>query len=139
MPVEDASDCDFFFFNDTATTEIYTLSLHDALPIYSYDLHLLVDLHAPALYPARRHRAAPLRSEEHTSELQSRLHLVCRLLLEKITVEADLSEFVLYHAGIGRGDAQGSAEQVLAEAFGFFLMIRRPPTFTLFPYTGLFR
>src|SRR2546422_10661465 len=71
----------FFFFNDTATTEIYTLSLHDALPIS-----------VPARRRAARRpphgdrpRAAPLRerSEEHTSELQSRLHLVCRLLLEK--------------------------------------------------------
>src|SRR2546422_6897116 len=78
----------FFFFNDTATTEIYTLSLHDALPIsqlgrahqrgagsgrYS---------HAPALRCRVRFLAVS-RSEEHTSELQSRLHLVCRLLLEK--------------------------------------------------------
>src|SRR2546422_6320499 len=88
----------FFFFNDTATTEIYTLSLHDALPISRR-----------RLWPIRRHiRTMPLpcciiasrpsytalrrcflrpcwvsRSEEHTSELQSRLHLVCRLLLEK--------------------------------------------------------
>src|SRR5215203_7386443 len=67
----------FFFFNDTATTEIYTLSLHDALPISA----------AP---PGRRPRhsrppprSARRRSEEHTSELQSRQYLVCRLLLEK--------------------------------------------------------
>src|SRR2546422_1684284 len=68
----------FFFFNDTATTEIYTLSLHDALPIY----HLV----RPARPLAARHaeqRRPEERSEEHTSELQSRLHLVCRLLLEK--------------------------------------------------------
>src|SRR6266550_9319031 len=72
----------FFFFNDTATTEIYTLSLHDALPIWA----------------CRKGRVGPgtgvlvtgagpigqlARSEEHTSELQSRLHIVCRLLLEK--------------------------------------------------------
>src|SRR2546422_10167884 len=85
----------FFFFNDTATTEIYTLSLHDALPISA----------RPGAWPGRRARpggpargscsargrSAPARwtrrrirrSEEHTSELQSRLHLVCRLLLEK--------------------------------------------------------
>src|SRR3989442_1028849 len=87
----------FFFFNDTATTEIYTLSLHDALPIS----------HGPAHQPGHR-RVLPgitaqgggvrrrtgcdvtdcghsrsTRSEEHTSELQSRPHLVCRLLLEK--------------------------------------------------------
>src|SRR2546429_6402625 len=77
----------FFFFNDTATTEIYTLSLHDALPICTSS--------QPVLLPRRRldgpapHRPrvgvgrAGSRSEEHTSELQSRLHLVCRLLLEK--------------------------------------------------------
>src|SRR2546429_9339224 len=72
-----------FFFNDTATTEIYTLSLHDALPIFhrsfrvhaATDVHSLTHAHAPCLCVPR--------SEEHTSELQSRLHLVCRLLLEK--------------------------------------------------------
>src|SRR2546429_4944286 len=79
----------FFFFNDTATTEIYTLSLHDALPI----------CWPSQKSPISRNRIkrnsggisggevssgkAHLRSEEHTSELQSRLHLVCRLLLEK--------------------------------------------------------
>src|SRR6266496_6610882 len=73
------SSCVFlcFFFNDTATTEIYTLSLHDALPI--------------SRRPAPRHRSRslnpsskpPSRSEEHTSELQSRRDLVCRLLLEQ--------------------------------------------------------
>src|SRR2546429_5866264 len=72
----------FFFFNDTATTEIYTLSLHDALPIYS------VISSAPKFsrwrnFSVKARKAAPPRSEEHTSELQSRLHLVCRLLLEK--------------------------------------------------------
>src|SRR2546422_11713705 len=68
----------FFFFNDTATTEIYTLSLHDALPISRFRVQEVVS----AFYEPRR--CAPAgRSEEHTSELQSRLHLVCRLLLEK--------------------------------------------------------
>src|SRR3712207_8673837 len=93
----------FFFFNDTATTEIYTLSLHDALPIcpvrgrgalplpglrvggdhprgagqHHRLLHLRPGLRLePAVHP-------PPRSEEHTSELQSRQYLVCRLLLEK--------------------------------------------------------
>src|SRR3712207_7481772 len=94
----------FFFFNDTATTEIYTLSLHDALPIF------LVRVHADRQHPrpprsvsraarsTRLSRAASAtrsyqvrptahtgRSEEHTSELQSRQYLVCRLLLEKKT------------------------------------------------------
>src|SRR3712207_8877451 len=92
----------FFFFNDTATTEIYTLSLHDALPIC-----LRIGAGAALLHCLRAVRAAEhelagdhlrgrigdrdaalgagrgLRSEEHTSELQSRQYLVCRLLLEK--------------------------------------------------------
>src|SRR2546428_5868534 len=74
----------FFFFNDTATTEIYTLSLHDALPIFQLGdrrLHLrIVHLHRGGRVPGRHDED---RSEEHTSELQSRSDLVCRLLLEK--------------------------------------------------------
>src|SRR3712207_7235680 len=90
----------FFFFNDTATTEIYTLSLHDALPIYpafstagrgfgrAADGRIPGPLWVKMLYSAlnlslrsrSEHRG---RSEEHTSELQSRQYLVCRLLLEK--------------------------------------------------------
>src|SRR5215813_15396111 len=65
----------FFFFNDTATTEIYTLSLHDALPICWVGPPLIAMSPCPA--------CSACRSEEHTSELQSRPHLVCRLLLEK--------------------------------------------------------
>src|SRR5687768_17665679 len=75
-----------FFFNDTATTEIYTLSLHDALPIWSSALRSLPRPSTSTFASSRRpQRKMPrkLRSEEHTSELQSRLHLVCRLLLEK--------------------------------------------------------
>src|SRR2546430_17268294 len=93
----------FFFFNDTATTEIYTLSLHDALPIWILDSNRLgsvssmgiaelefaardrvfVNRVSDCAYPRLgiRHHAA--RSEEHTSELQSQSKLVCRLLLEK--------------------------------------------------------
>src|SRR6266702_8250890 len=69
----------FFFFNDTATTEIYTLSLHDALPI-AVLCFIAVQICAANAAPASQ---KPDRSEEHTSELQSRGHLVCRLLLEK--------------------------------------------------------
>src|SRR5689334_25423657 len=85
----------FFFFNDTATTEIYTLSLHDALPISGHGA-ARYGLRPRARPPVRagqrraaRHRepgrvaGAAQRSEEHTSELQSQFHLVCRLLLEK--------------------------------------------------------
>src|SRR6185312_17565397 len=66
----------FFFFNDTATTEIYTLSLHDALPISSCR-------RCSGRWPTRATGTCSTRSEEHTSELQSRSDLVCRLLLEK--------------------------------------------------------
>src|SRR5437660_12699868 len=71
----------FFFFNDTATTEIYTLSLHDALPIWRNTGELRP--RGERGNPQRLQGAALTRSEEHTSELQSRGHLVCRLLLEK--------------------------------------------------------
>src|SRR5438445_6103779 len=68
-----------FFFNDAPTTEIYTLSLHDALPISRHPRVAAPPAHRRAAR-RRRHR---IRSEEHTSELQSRQYLVCRLLLEK--------------------------------------------------------
>src|SRR3990167_8314368 len=90
-----------FFFNDAAPTEIYTLSLHDALPISSLEGEgikgRVASVAAITLPPTPSHRG---RSEEHTSELQSQSNLVCRL---------------------------------------FFLMMRRPPRSTLFPYTTLFR
>src|SRR3712207_9504891 len=91
----------YFFFNDTATTEIYTLSLHDALPIcVLLPVRLALRLGQPAhvrmpeaaqaaaVADVRRVRVAldVRRSEEHTSELQSRQYLVCRLLLEKKTI-----------------------------------------------------
>src|SRR3712207_7309521 len=77
----------FFFFNDTATTEIYTLSLHDALPISVPAERVVVArgvaAHGHRLGVRGRRVARGARSEEHTSELQSRQYLVCRLLLEK--------------------------------------------------------
>src|SRR2546430_2679825 len=135
----------FFFFNDTATTEIYTLSLHDALPISHLSKpgsedrarspHVALRTDPPGR-PAFHHglpghRQAPdaahgrpaERSEEHTSELQSQSNLVCRLLLEK----KKTSRMCRRH----------SCDCVTV--FFFFLMIRRPPRSTLFPYTTLFR
>src|SRR5256885_12199358 len=83
----------FFFFNDTATTEIYTLSLHDALPISqmqspapclpSLDLVIRTSFIACCALSSVLGTEAQRRSEEHTSELQSPCNLVCRLLLEK--------------------------------------------------------
>src|SRR2546425_5030408 len=76
----------FFFFNDTATTEIYTLSLHDALPIFFARQPVVL---APGRHVGergggpRRRRSLAERSEEHTSELQSLAYIVCRLLLQK--------------------------------------------------------
>src|SRR5258707_2459929 len=72
-----------FFFNDTATTEIYTLSLHDALPIST--MFPAAKMRAPMASPRAMESRTRVsgRSEEHTSELQSRQYLVCRLLLEK--------------------------------------------------------
>src|SRR2546429_8660059 len=77
-----------FFFNDTATTEIYTLSLHDALPISKLQYYHACSAQSVESDTYDRlsrsiARRVLIRSEEHTSELQSRLHLVCRLLLEK--------------------------------------------------------
>src|SRR3712207_7882961 len=75
-----------FFFNDTATTEIYTLSLHDALPISCSRRHGRARPKRPMsanFWRSWRARHSGWRSEEHTSELQSRQYLVCRLLLEK--------------------------------------------------------
>src|SRR2546430_13045490 len=73
----------FFFFNDTATTEIYTLSLHDALPICTGSAASSAETFAPRSPPRGHSAPYALRSEEHTSELQSQSNLVCRLLLEK--------------------------------------------------------
>src|SRR6202051_1787571 len=145
----------FFFFNDTATTEIYTLSLHDALPIYIYvggvdlllrEAEVLENLEVPVVE----------RSEEHTSELQSHEHLVCRLLLEKKKTALSLArELPSLSSVLWRGISHEHAAvphmlymrlalspdgtTAIARTLVFFLMIRRPPRSTLFPYTPLFR
>src|SRR5687768_17884296 len=106
-----------FFFHDTATTEIYTLSLHDALPIYVEEPGRAGGEagaygHGGAIGAGGRLGACGLRptigggqpvcqrSEEHTSELQSRLHLVCRLLLEKKKKES-----IVMLAGVWVGES----------------------------------
>src|SRR6266511_760453 len=141
-----------FFFNDTATTEIYTLSLHDALPISANTCR------AGWRCWWRRHirvRRRRWRSEEHTSELLSREKLVCRLLLEKkkhgnlgIVKSFTLQKYSLctviefaetFYPIVEAADVMRGWRSYVAEAPFFFLMVRRPPTSTLFPYTTLFR
>src|SRR5256885_4555794 len=92
----------FFFFNDTATTEIYTLSLHDALPIYvrlawrpfkDFEVAIVGQNLMDDRHPEFQ------RSEEHTSELQSPCNLVCRLLLEKKKIEQVVSGALTHRVG----------------------------------------
>src|SRR2546425_6991982 len=98
----------FFFFNDTATTEIYTLSLHDALPIWTklsrtmhgfcYDaMHDEIVVNSPLSQAILTFRGSVngTRSEEHTSELQSLAYLVCRLLLEKKKKKKDKKDIMI--------------------------------------------
>src|SRR5712664_4243675 len=142
----------FFFVNDTATTEIYTLSLHDALPIYpDWAAPPLITKLVSIVTPPRK------RSEEHTSELQSRSDLVCRLLLEK-KKKVEPAEKLMQHNtdSFLKQQKDTLAPDCFLEhpvyrlapylplfqevyPFFFFLMIRRPPRSTLFPYTTLFR
>src|SRR5256885_5288757 len=98
-----------FFFNDTATTEIYTLSLHDALPI----LQECADTVRPLIgHPAQIGAAEDeFRSEEHTSELQSPCNLVCRLLLEKKQVQPRGDrELYSRHQHVGRHNSIARVE-----------------------------
>src|SRR6266849_4439785 len=129
----------FFVFNDTATTEIYTLSLHDALPISPF---IIRRPDRGWVTPIAYACAARARSEEHTSELQSRVELVCRLLLETkkkrcrcLRMRRRRREAPPLPWRVGSWCASGD----LRSRIFFFLMIRRPPRSTLFPYTTLFR
>src|SRR5256885_12719417 len=89
----------FFFFNDTATTEIYTLSLHDALPISSLT-RLPAHVWTITLFSKPSIRTSlSERSEEHTSELQSPCNLVCRLLLEKKKQKTPSTILCIIHIG----------------------------------------
>src|SRR5215510_11517641 len=133
-----------FFFNDTATTEIYTLSLHDALPISPRTQGYASLDYEPAGYAASDLVKVDgvlngVRSEEHTSELQSRGHLVCRLLLEKKKTTPRLrSRSTISPRRRLPRSPQRCPRRNKRPPF-FFLMIRRPPRSTLFPYTTLFR
>src|SRR6266581_2458550 len=129
------------FFNDTATTEIYTLSLHDALPISTRLARTRPFTWLPEATCTRPLRS---RSEEHTSELQSPVHLVCRLLLEKNknSITFACRSDSLRRCSALRGSAVSTERRSAACSIPvvfFFLMIRRPPRSTLFPYTTLFR
>src|SRR6266571_3620305 len=124
----------FFFFNDTPTTEIYTLSLHDAGPISCTTSRRSS---ASSTTWATPTRSSP-RSEEHTSELQSHVNLVCRLLLEK-KHDTALHPGAAASADSARKTNCSDTPRVVLSCFFFFLMIRRPPRSTLFPYTTLFR
>src|SRR6266705_2892552 len=131
-----------FFFNDTAPTEIYTLSLHDALPIswlYRIATNVCIDM-----LKGSQRRAQPMRSEEHTSELQSPYDLVCRLLLGKKKDIFSLSSPGMVFIALSLASTSPYRLLSRREAFSlflacFFFMIRRPPRSTLFPYTTLFR
>src|SRR5476651_574917 len=132
----------FFFFNDTATTEIYTLSLHDALPIFGPSGAGQTVKACNQIVVALAYE----RSEEHTSELQSRQYLVCRLLLEKKKHTEPWSRHGRkrrYRSSITPGQRAGLLFffDLYDPHFGcfFFLVFRRPPRSTLFPYTTLFR
>src|ERR1039457_1274373 len=138
----------FFFFNDTATTEIYTLSLHDTLPIYH-------EIAVPR--PAVEHPLplTCLRSEEHTSELQSPCNLVCRLLLEKKKTKTKHRKIVNIQTSVdGREHnrevsrlcsvvLQGAQHRQMAATtifviFFFFFKNGPPPEFPPFPQPAPF-
>src|SRR5256885_10224445 len=103
----------FFFFNDTATTEIYTLSLHDALPISARWRRCDRPADADPLAAAASLRPAAalgsMRSEEHTSELQSPCNLVCRLLLEKKKKKIIFFALILAKIGMNSDAKQAAA------------------------------
>src|SRR6202022_1727984 len=138
--------CFLFFFNDTATTEIYTLSLHDALPIRGTSR----EARRPSPISRSRVRQSPKnRSEEHTSELQSHSDLVCRLLLEKNkkrNKNTRVTVLVNVQVGYGVSTAHTSADTRSWRApsrpvlclrhylsFFFFLKNRAPPEFYPLP------
>src|SRR4029077_13117284 len=127
----------FFVFNDTASTEIYTRSLHDALPIYDAG-------RSSARVGSSIWKVEPSpkvdRSEEHTSELQSHLNLVCRLLLEKEKCPQEkMIESICYRLASTAitNNPQWQRELTASPNF-FFLKIGPPPNSQLFPHPPLY-
>src|SRR5688572_25864302 len=146
-----------FFFTHTTTTKIYTLSLHDALPIFELggkvmDTAMIYGTSEAVIGDISQQLSIrDKRSEEHTSELQSQSNLVCRLLLEKKKTEDQRIEQREDLVDGGQHEGQRHEAPVvlyvvcqylhvymLPECL-FFLLIPRPPRSTLFPYTTLFR
>src|SRR6266581_2763416 len=145
-----------FFFNDTATTEIYTLSLHDALPITSSAVCWL-EVSMPSVITTTARRPSPWRSEEHTSELQSPVHLVFRLLLEKKKMQPlrsarreYSSQWYRWPCAAGRRGRPdrwlcsmiaAAASPRRGSCFARFsrAMLAKPPGSTLLPYAALFQ
>src|SRR5688572_29179858 len=141
------------FSHDTAPAEIYTLSLHDALPILPATSSACARAvswasaataapgsrspHSSALARSASRSAQCSRSEEHTSELQSQSNLVCRLLLEKKNTTTFYFKWWVVVGSVHH--ATSCCHRVLIAYVLLFLMIRRPPRSTLFPYTTLFR
>src|SRR5229473_1316800 len=148
------SICVFFFFNDTATTEIYTLSLHDALPILPISLDTVFRL----AHDQNGKLAIAREQDRKSTRLNSKslAYLVCRLLLEKKKIvprrrprtayENNVVDFKISYFHVTGGPDKGPGPIIRVELknscdqnYFFFLMIRRPPRSTLFPYTTLFR
>src|SRR5437868_5207289 len=138
-----------FLFGATPPPEVYTLSLHDALPI---SRHETGDAGGREVRPRQEHVrdfVSGVRSEEHTSELQSRFDLVCRLLLEKKNGDdAEAARQVCDPVAVGRPayapDPRALPERPVDAAAQlhrelFFSVLRPHPKSTLFPYTTLFR
>src|SRR6266850_2491156 len=142
----------FFFFNDTATTEIYTLSLHDALPNWSASSDPIRTQLPDTIQLTFGVQQTTIRSEEHTSELQHLVISYAVFCLKKKKILAPMlscqeSRYTCNHYNpsscLSPTSVSSSPSPVsrppLSSLFFFFLMIRRPPRSTLFPYTTLFR
>src|SRR5476651_1114807 len=122
--------CFFFFFNDTATTEIYTLSLHDALPIYDHDRH-------PQLALQSLEKREDLRLEDRKSTRLNSSHANTSYAVFCLKKKKPAAEAA---AALQRRHLdETGAEQQRIDLVVFFLMIGQPPRSTLFPYAALFR